>query len=175
MEQNDKTSQHFSHVIKDPITCSTISEMHPSVEDKNEDNIESSGTTLPLCFASFKWLKKNICNVLGQESSRHEGKYKKRSGDDNHMNNHIKGYVNSDWHPMFNCQPKKEEGAAPNIVVQDHFLSPETRIDIQHCFQHGKVFQSCLSSLENDVVVQFLSSLDMDEYPETASMETSNN
>jgi hypothetical protein len=35
------------------------------------------------------------------------------------------------------------------------------------------VFQSCLSSLANDVVVQILSGLDMDEGSKTASMETS--
>jgi hypothetical protein len=34
------------------------------------------------------------------------------------------------------------------------------------------VFQSCLSAPENDVVVQFLSDLDMDEDSETTSMET---
>jgi hypothetical protein len=34
------------------------------------------------------------------------------------------------------------------------------------------VFQSCLSSLVNDVVVQILSGLDMDEDFETTSMET---
>jgi len=36
------------------------------------------------------------------------------------------------------------------------------------------VFQNCLSSLGDDVVVEFLSGLDMDEDFESASMETSN-
>jgi hypothetical protein len=40
-------------------------------------------------------------------------------------------------------------------------------------FQQDKVFQSCLSSPENDVVVKFLSGLNRDEDSETAYMETS--
>jgi hypothetical protein len=37
------------------------------------------------------------------------------------------------------------------------------------------VFQSCLSSPVNDVVVQILNGLDMDEDVENSSMETSSN
>jgi hypothetical protein len=59
------------------------------------------------------------------------------------------------------------------IVVKGYFPPSETNISMQQDFQQGKVFQSFLSSPENDVVVQFLSGLDMDEDSETASMETS--
>jgi hypothetical protein len=65
--------------------------MQPSNEDKIEDGFKSGRTTLPLCFASFELLKKNICSISGQGSSEHE-----RSGDDNIMNDHIKGHVSSD-------------------------------------------------------------------------------
>jgi hypothetical protein len=41
--------------------------------------------------------------------------------------------------------------------------------------QREKVFQSIFSSLENDIVVKFLSNIDMDEDSEIASMEVSNN
>jgi hypothetical protein len=58
------------------------------------------------------------------------------------------------------------------IVDKRHFPSPETNVDVQQYFQQDKVSQICLSSLENDVVILFLSSLDMDKYFETASMET---
>jgi hypothetical protein len=111
-------------------------------------------------------LKKNICSISGQESSRNE-----RSGDDNSMNNHIKGHVSSDSQSMFSYQPEKEEEVTLECIVQGHFFSPEVNID----FQHKKVFQSVSSSLENDVVARFLNNIDMDEDSETASMETSSN
>ena len=53
--------------------------------------------------------------------------------------------------------------------------SSEIDEDIQQDFQQDKVFQSCLSSPMNDVVVKILSGLDMDEDSETSSMETSRN
>ena len=62
MEQNEKISQHSFHVLENPITCP---EMQPSVGDKIEDGFKSGGTTLPLCFASFELLKKNICSISG--------------------------------------------------------------------------------------------------------------
>jgi hypothetical protein len=71
--------------------------------------------------------------------------------------------------------PLAEDEADQEIVVKIHFPSPELDEDIQQDFQQDKVFQSCLSSPVNDVVVQILSGLDMDEDFETASMETSNN
>ena len=61
------------------------------------------------------------------------------------------------------------------IVVESHFPSPWLDENIQQDFQQDKVFQSCLSSPVNDVVVQILSVLDMDEGSKTASMETSSN
>jgi hypothetical protein len=163
MNQKDKVSQHSCCVPENPITCA---EIQPSIGDKIEDSFKSCRTTLPLCFSSFELLKENICSISGQESSKHE-----RSGDDNIMNNHIKGHVSSNLQSMFSYQPEKEEEVAPESIVQGHFLSPEINIDSRH----EKVFQSIFSSLENDVVVQFLNNIDMDEDSETASMEVSNN
>jgi hypothetical protein len=150
-------------VPENPITCA---EMQPSVGDKIEDGFKLGRTTLPLCFASFELLKKNICSISGQESSKHE-----RSGDENIMNNHIKGHVSSDLQSMFSYQPEKEEEVAPKSIVQGHFLSLEINIDSQH----EKVFQSIFSSLENDVMVQFSNNINMDEDSETTSMEVSSN
>jgi hypothetical protein len=65
--------------------------------------------------------------------------------------------------------PLAEDETDQEIVVKSHFSSHELDKDIQQ----DKVFQSCLSSPVNDVVVQILSGLDMDEDSETASMETS--
>lgn len=70
---------------------------------------------------------------------------------------------------MFNYHPENKEEVALESIVQGHFLSPEINID----FQHEKVFKSVFSSLENDVVVQFLNNIDIDEDSETASIETS--
>jgi hypothetical protein len=94
MEQNDKMSQHSFHALEDPIACV---EIQPYVGNKIEDGFKSGRTTLPLCFASFELLKKNICSISGQGSSKHEW-----SGDDNYMDNHIKGHVSSDLQSMFN-------------------------------------------------------------------------
>jgi len=69
---------------------------------------------------------------------------------------------------MLGCQPEKEE----EDVVQAHFPSPETNIDIQQCFQQNEVFQSCLSSPKNDVVVRFLNGLDTNGGFENVSMGT---
>jgi hypothetical protein len=71
---------------------------------------------------------------------------------------------------VLNHQIKEE--VDQKIVVKSHFPSPETNVDVQQYFQQDKVFQGCLSSLENDVVILFLSGLDMDEDFETSSMET---
>jgi hypothetical protein len=62
-----------------------------------------------------------------------------------------------------------EDEANQETIVKIHFPSPKLDEDIQQ----DKVFQSCLSSPMNDVVVQILSGLEMDEDSETASMETS--
>jgi len=68
--------------------------------------------------------------------------------------------------------PPLVEGEADHkIFAESHFPSPELDEDIQQ----DKVFQSCLCSPMNDVVVQILSGVDMDEDSENASMETSNN
>jgi hypothetical protein len=84
----------------------------------------------------------------------------------------MKSYFSSDLQPMLSYQPEKEEEDAQEIVVQGHYHSPETNMDIQQCFQHDEVFQSCLSSPENDVLVQFLNNIDTDEGFENTSMRT---
>ena len=116
MEQNGKISQHSFHVLEDPIICA---EIQPSVGNKIEDGFKSGRKTLPLCFASFKLLKKNICSISGQGSSKNEC-----SGDDNSIDNHIKGHVSSDLQSMFGYQPEKEEEVAPESIVKGYFLSP---------------------------------------------------
>jgi hypothetical protein len=73
---------------------------------------------------------------------------------------------------MLSFQPEKADEVDQDIVVKGYCPPSETNINMQQDFQQGRVFQSCLSSPENDVVVQFLSVLDMDEDYETASMET---
>ena len=83
----------------------------------------------------------------------------------------MKEYSNSKLQLVLNHQIKGE--ADQKIVVKIHFPSPETNVDVQQYFQQDKVFQSCLSSPMNDVVVQILSGLDMDKDSETTSMETS--
>jgi hypothetical protein len=159
MEHNDKMSQHYFHVLEDPIDCV---EVQPCVGNEIEDGFKSSRTSLPLCFSSFELLKKNICSISGQGSSKHEW-----SGDDNSMDNHIKDHVGSDLQSMFSYQPEKEEEVSPESIVQGHFLHPEISMDSQR----EKVFQSIFSSLENDIVVKFLRNMDMDEDSEIASME----
>jgi hypothetical protein len=66
-----------------------------------------------------------------------------------------------------------EDEVDQEIVAKGHFPSPKLDEDIQQYFQQDKVFQSCLSSPVNDVVVQIISGLDMDEGSKTTSMETS--
>jgi len=46
----------------------------------------------------------------------------------------MKGYFNSDLQPMLSYQSKEEEETAQEIVVQGHFPSPGTNMDIQKCF-----------------------------------------
>jgi hypothetical protein len=41
----------------------------------NKEYFESGEGTLPLCFSSFKTLKKNVYNVSNQTSSRHDVEY----------------------------------------------------------------------------------------------------
>jgi hypothetical protein len=123
MEQNDKMSHHSFHALEDPIACA---EIQPYVGNEIEDGFKSSRTTLQLCFSSFELLKKNVCSISRQGSSKHE-----RSGDDNSMDNHIKGHVSSDLQSMFSYQPEKEEEVAPKSIVQGHFLHPEISMDSQ--------------------------------------------
>jgi hypothetical protein len=48
--------------------------------EENEEGFESGERTFPLCFASFKLLKKNVYNVSNQKSSKHDVEYEERSG-----------------------------------------------------------------------------------------------
>jgi hypothetical protein len=254
LEQIDKILQQSSHVVDDPITCYVeglvSSKLQPLVEDEsenecvqpskeiencaydnseeNEEGFESGERTLPLCFSSFKLLKKNVYNVSNQKSSRHDVEYSESNGLENenylplcfssfellkanheiteeqgksdcihngtvlhekiviceedqqpshtfndHVVDYMEGYFSSDLQPVLSYQPEKEDEVDQEIVVKGYFPPSETNISMQQDFQQGKVFQSCLSSPENDVVVQFLNGLDMDEDSETASMETS--
>jgi hypothetical protein len=90
-----------------------------------------------------------------------------------HVVDYMEGYFSSDLQPVLNYQLENEDEVDQEIVIKGHFPSPELNVDIQQDFQQDKVFQSCLSSPMNDVVVQFLSGLDRDEDSETAYMETS--
>jgi hypothetical protein len=82
----------------------------------------------------------------------------------------LERYFNLELQLVLNHQIKEE--VDPEVVVKINFPSPEINVDIQQYFWQDKVFQGCLSSLENDVVILFLSGLDMDENFETSSMET---
>jgi hypothetical protein len=144
----------------------------------------ASGDYLPLCFSSFEWLKENHdvieetwkFDCIHSSTASHEEIVISKEDQqhphalNDHVVDYLKGYSNSELQPVLNHQIKEE--ADQKIVVKSHFPSPETNVDVQQYFQQDKVFQSCLSSLENDVVILFLSSLDMDKDFETASMET---
>jgi hypothetical protein len=49
-------------------------------DEEHEESIESGEITFPLCFSSFKLLKKNVYNVSNQKSSRHDVEYEESSG-----------------------------------------------------------------------------------------------
>jgi hypothetical protein len=91
---------------------------------------------------------------------------------DDHVADYLEEYSNSGLQTLINHRIKKEEETDREIVVKGYFPSSETNIDIQQYFKQNEVFQSCLSSPENDVVVQFLNGLDTDEGFENASMGT---
>jgi hypothetical protein len=78
--------------LEQPVACSLSENVHfqqcnesnqptyHSYKEENEEGFESSERTLPLCFASFELLKKNVCNVPNQKSSRHDVEYEESSG-----------------------------------------------------------------------------------------------
>jgi hypothetical protein len=90
-----------------------------------------------------------------------------------HVVDYMEGYFSSYFHPMLNYQLENEDESDQEIVIKGHCPSPEINIDILKDFQQDKVFQNCLSSSMNDVVVQFINGLDMDEDSENAFMEIS--
>jgi hypothetical protein len=55
-------SQHSFHALEDPIS---YAEIQPYVGNEIEDGFKLGRTSLPLCFSSFKLLKKNICSISG--------------------------------------------------------------------------------------------------------------
>jgi hypothetical protein len=66
--------------------CSSSKEIENCAYDNSEENeegFESCEKILPLCFSSFKLLKKNGYNVSNQKSSRHDVEYEEISGPDN--------------------------------------------------------------------------------------------
>jgi hypothetical protein len=48
--------------------------------EENEESFESGEITFPLCFSSFKLLKKNVYTVSNQKSSRHDVEYEESNG-----------------------------------------------------------------------------------------------
>jgi hypothetical protein len=104
LAQIDKILQQSSYVFDDPVTCYVenlvSSKLQPLVEDKsenehvqqskeiekssydnseeNEGSFESGERTLPLCFASFKLLKKNVY-VSNQKSFKYDVEYEERN------------------------------------------------------------------------------------------------
>jgi hypothetical protein len=149
---------------------------------------ESSGLTdknsLPLCFSSFEWLRENheISEKIGSSDYIHSSivLHEKVVIIEEHqlhshaLNDHyLEGYFNSKFQSVLNHQIKEE--VDQGIFVEGLFLSPRTNADVQQYYQQDKVFQGCLSSPENDVVILFLNNLDMDEDFEISPMETPNN
>jgi hypothetical protein len=148
-------------------------EMEKCACDKNEGNEEISKSevrTLPLCFASFKVLKRNVNNVSDKKPSKYDVKFEESSRLANERYLPL-CFSSFEW---LKANHEKIEKFDQGIVVKSHFPSPELDEDIQQDSQQDKVFQICLSSPVNDVVVQILSGLDMDEDSETTSVETSN-
>jgi hypothetical protein len=153
----------------------------------SESNGLANENYLPLCFSSFELLKENheiieeqgnfdcIHNdiVLHEQIVINEEDQQPSHAFNDHVADYMEGYFSSNLQPVLNYQLEKENEADQEIVVKGYFPPSENNISMQQDFQQGKVFQSCLSSPENDVVVQFLSGLDMDEDSKIASMETS--
>jgi hypothetical protein len=137
-------------------------------------------------FLSFELLKEN--HEITEEAGRSEcngtalhGKIVISKEDqqpsyalNDHVADYMEGYFNSDLQPVLNYQLENEDEVDQEIIVGGYFPSPELNKDLQQNFQQDKVFQSCLSSPMNEVIVKFLSGLDMDEDLETAFIEISN-
>jgi hypothetical protein len=153
----------------------------------SESNGLENENYLPLCCSSFELLKENyeITEEQGKSDCIHNGTVLHEQivicEEDqqpshtfiDHAVDHMEDYFSSDLQPVLSYQPEKEDEVDQEIVVKGYFLPSETNASVQQDFQQSKVFQRCLSSPENDVVVQFLNGLDIDEDSETASMETS--
>jgi hypothetical protein len=140
---------------------------------------------LPLCFFLFELLKENHeiteeagkydCNgtsLYGQIVINKEDQQTSHTVDDI-LVDYIDSHFGSDLWPALNYQLENEYEVDQEIAIEGHFPSPKLNVDIQQDFQQDRVFQSCLSSPENDVVVQFLNGLYIDEDYENAYMETS--
>jgi hypothetical protein len=135
----------------------------------------SNKNHLPLCFSSFELLKANheITEEVGKYDCNSTALHGKIviSEEDQQLSytlndcvvDYMEGYFGSELQPVLNYQLENKDEDDQEIVIKSHFPSPEFNIDILQDFQQDKVFQSCLSSSMNDVVVQFLSDLDRDK------------
>jgi hypothetical protein len=56
------------------------------IRKENEEDFESGEGTFPLCFSSFKMMKKNVYNVSNQKSSRYDVEYPGYNGLTNENN-----------------------------------------------------------------------------------------
>jgi hypothetical protein len=146
---------------------------------------------LPLCFSYFELLKSNHevteeagksgCNSTALHGKIVVGKADRQPSHalNDHVTGCIRGYFSSYLQHVLSYQLENEDEVDQEILIKSHFPSPKLNKKLQQDFQQDKVFQSCLSSSENDVVFQFLSGLDEDEdsgttYMETASSEQTN-
>jgi len=137
---------------------------------------------LPLCFLSFELLKENheMTKEVGKfndNSTALHGKIVISEEDqqrscalNDHVAEYMEGYFGSYLQPVLSYQLENEDEVDQEIVIKGHFPSPK----LNKYLQQDKVFQSCLSSPMNEVIVKFLSGLDMDEDLETAFIEISN-
>jgi hypothetical protein len=118
---------------------------------ENEEDFESGGRTLRLCFSSFKLLKKNVYNVSNQKSSRHDVDYEESGGLANE--NHLPLCFSSFEFLKINHGITKEDDKI--IVVQIHFPCPEIDEDIQQDPQEKKGFEVVFPPLRMMWLLEF--------------------
>jgi len=197
LEQIHKILQQSSHMVDASINCYVegivSSKLQPLIEDKsenecvqqskemekcacdrnegNEEMSKSEVRTLPLCFSSFKVLKQNVNNVSDQKPYRYDVEFEER----NRLANERYLPLCFSSFNLLRANHEKAKKVGKSVVVQSHLPSSEIDEDIHQDFQQDKVFQSCLSSPMNNVVVQILSGLNRDEDSEAAYMEIPSN
>jgi len=106
---------------------------------ENEDDFESVEGTFPLCFSSFKLLKKDVYNVPNQKYSKYNVEYLKYSGpaNENHIplcfssfellkeNNEIIEEVVKSYYKGTTLHGKiviNEEDQQPSYALNDHVV-----------------------------------------------------